>query len=120
MSADQRYTTRRDVRATIPVVDALTGAIVGRVGNLCATGIQVVRGGAIPADTLRPGALYQWAFALPDELVGGQVECGVEVMWNGIDAGRGSDLVGARFILIDPATMERIARWCEAGERAPA
>ncbi|MBS0200908.1 MAG: PilZ domain-containing protein [Proteobacteria bacterium] len=120
MSIDQRYTARRDVTMMIPVVDALTGAVVGRVGNLCATGLQVVRGNATSTEPLQPGALYQWAFALPTELGGGQVECGVEVMWNGNDAGRGGNLVGARFILIDPATMERIAQWCEAGERAPA
>lgn len=120
MSADKRYSARRDVRATIPVVDALTGAIVGRVGNLCATGIQIIRGGGNAASGLRPGALYQWTFALPGELGGGQIECGVEVMWNGHDDARRSDLVGARFILIDPATMERIATWCAAGERIPA
>ncbi|MBW8823951.1 MAG: hypothetical protein JF567_06970 [Xanthomonadales bacterium] len=120
MSSDQRYTARRDVTMMIPVVDALTGAVVGRVGNLCATGLQVVRGSGAAAEALCPGALYQWTFALPAELGGGQVECGVEVMWGGRDPGRGGDLVGARFILIEPATMERIARWCEAGERAPA
>lgn len=120
MSGNKRYTARRDVAAVIPVTDVLTGAALGRVGNLCATGIQVVRGGNAPAGALRPGALYQWAFALPAELGGAQVECGVEVMWNGHDPALGGDLIGARFILIDPALMERIAAWCEAGERTPA
>ncbi|PNS08394.1 PilZ domain-containing protein [Solilutibacter silvestris] len=120
MSVENRYTARRDVHATIPVVDALTGAIVGRVGNLCATGLQIVRGGGTAAGGLHTGALYQWTFALPGELGGGQIECGVEVMWSGRDTAQGRDLVGARFILIDPATMEQIAAWCGAGEHAPA
>ncbi len=119
MSANQRYTARRDVTAVIPVTDVLTGATVGRIGNLCATGIQVVRGTAAPG-SLRPGALYQWTFALPAELGGAQLECGVEVMWNGEDASAGGDVVGARFILIDPFLAERIASWCEAGEHTPA
>lgn len=113
MSADQRYTARRDVPTVIPVVDVLTGTVVGRIGNLCATGMQVVRGAAATG-SLRKGALYQWAFALPGELSGGQVECGVEVMWSDQDADAAGNLIGARFILIDPATMERIAQWCAA------
>lgn len=120
MSTDHRYSTRRDVSTMIPVVDALTGAVVGRVGNLCATGMQVVRGGSASTEPLQQGALYQWTFALPADIGGGQVECGVEVMWSGNDAGRGGDLIGARFILIDPATMERIAHWCTAAKPTPA
>lgn len=100
---------RREVPGTIGVVDCMTGAPVGHLGNLSVGGMLLVAGSPLAED-----ALYQLRFALPDDN-GAALEVGAHVLWCDRAGAPGQSWVGLRFLALPPQAVQRLEAWVAAG-----
>lgn len=110
MSGEFRRARRREVDGTVPVVDAMLGTRVGRLGNVSETGLLLI--GSTP---LADDALYQLAF----ELVGPdgapfEVEAGTHLLWTSDAQAPGQTWAGLRFITVPQAQMRLLRAWLDA------
>lgn len=107
MTDERRVTLRKHISTPIEVTDSLSGATVGRIGNLSTTGMMLVC-----AHPLNDNALYQLRFQLPgtpDDA--GVIDVGVHTMWTG-DAATGSyQWAGVRFISISAKATRALEGW---------
>ena len=108
MTHESRRMPRRTVPGLIEVVDCMTGAPVGHLGNLSAGGMLLIAGTPLTED-----ALYQLRFALPDQ-DGSELEVGAHVLWRDPASAPGQSWVGLRFLGVSPACMQRLTAWVEA------
>jgi len=111
MSAEHRRNKRKRADAIMQVTNAITGEIVGRVGNLSADGMMLVA-----SRPLREDALYQFIFHLPGQRGQSQaLEIGVHEQW--IEAANvpGQFWAGFRFIDIGEEDHQLLTRWLERG-----
>jgi hypothetical protein len=100
---------RRVAHLDIAVVDSLTEASVGRIGNLSESGVLLIL-----ADAPRADALYQFHFALPVEGAGSlPVDVGAHELWQDEAAAPGQVWAGFRFIDVDASSLAHIRRWVE-------
>lgn len=104
-----RRARRRRAIDRIDVVDAMTDAVIGQLGNLSESGLLLIANAPLGED-----ALYQWRFRLPHPDGGDvELECGAQVLWQ--DQAAGSQLwAGARFILLPKAAQEALNAWVDA------
>ncbi|MCK9538102.1 PilZ domain-containing protein [Dokdonella sp.] len=116
MSSEQRRSPRKRPPSPMQVTDALTGAMVGRIGDLSLDGLLLIAQSPIQSD-----ALYQLVFHLPDPSGRSQaIEVGVHEAWSESTSTQGHPWVGFRIIDIAPEARQRLAQWlagAEAGAR---
>ena len=111
MSAEHRRTKRKRADAIMQVTNAITGEIMGRVGNLSADGMML-----IAAKPVREDALYQVIFHLPNERGHAQpVEIGVHEQWSEPANVPGQFWAGFRFIDIGEDDFAVLSRWIDQG-----
>jgi hypothetical protein len=102
MGSEQRRSKRKYVDGVVNVTNAMTGAVMGRVGNLSVDGMMMI------ANTpVREDALFQVVFHLPDEH-GRPVplEVGVHEQWSEPASAPGQVWAGFRIIDIAPRDFE--------------
>ena len=107
--AELRRAKRKPPEQPIQVVNAMTGATIGRVGNLSINGMMLI------ADApFREDALYQFVFQLPDAK-GNNValEVGMHEQWSEPASVPGQYWAGFRIIDIAPHDAEILAAWVE-------
>lgn len=105
---DHRRSKRRQVDENIPVVNTMTGQVMGQVGNLSVDGMML-----ITARPLKSNALYQFSFHLLD--VRGlpvQLEIGCHEQWSD-SSQTGQAWAGLRIIDIAPRDQDLLAAWVE-------
>ncbi len=114
MSDELRRRRRREVDGAILVTDAMTGLVIGRIGNLSETGMLLA------ADApLREDALYQFRFRLPDADGAAQdYELGAHLLWIDRAGGSGLTWAGFRFIAVPDEQARRLSGWIAADARS--
>lgn len=104
---EHRRSPRKTAYVTIPVVNTMTEATIGRIGNLSIDGMLMVCDEAIAED-----ALLQLSFDLSD--ADGRVhaiEVGVHEQWSDPANVPGQHWVGFRFIDITTGDRSVIESW---------
>jgi len=107
--AEHRRAKRKPPSRPIQVINAMTGASVGHVGNLSINGMMLI--GDAP---LREDALFQFVFHLPDPK-GNEValEIGMHEQWSEPASVPGQFWAGFRIIDIAPHDLEILEAWVE-------
>jgi hypothetical protein len=107
---ENRRSRRKPVREAIEVTNALTGEMVGHVGNLSVDGMLLIAN-----RELVENALFQFAFDLPE---GGEssrhFEIGVHEQWGEPASTPGQHWFGFRIIDIAPADRKSLSAWVDA------
>ncbi len=111
MGSEQRRSKRKSAEGLIQVTNAMTGEVVGRVGNLSIDGMMIIAQTELAED-----GLYQFSFHLPD----GQgravtLEVGVHEQWQDPASTPGQYWSGFRIIDIAPRDLEALERWIGPG-----
>lgn len=110
MSSEFRRKPRRNPAEPILVIDAMTGASIGRVGNLSESGLLL-----IATEPMVDDALYQLQFRLPGaDGAASSYEVGAHVLWRDEDGTPGMAWTGFRFIAVPEAQAERLRAWIAA------
>lgn len=105
-----RRARRRRAIARIDVVDAMTDAVIGQLGNLSESGLLLIAHAPLNED-----ALYQWRFRLPQPGGGdAEVECGAQVLWLDRSGASAQLWAGARFILLPKTAQQALNAWVDA------
>lgn len=110
MNSESRRAKRREVGRSVEVTDAMTEAVVGRLGNLSQTGMLMIA--HLP---MMDDALFQLKFSLPED--GGfdrEIEVGAHHLWTEPGPAPGQFWAGFRFIDMDPKDSEFLQGWVEA------
>ena len=113
MGRESRRATRRAMSGTVLVTDTMTEEVIGRIGNLSASGVLL-----IASKPLTDDALYQFRFALPDNTGTQTVEVGAHVLWIDAASAPGQSWVGLRFLGLSTETTQRLRHWAEAANPA--
>ncbi|RZA10757.1 MAG: PilZ domain-containing protein [Lysobacteraceae bacterium] len=109
MGIESRRQTRRMVPGMMEVRDTITEETVGYVGNVSVGGMLLIASRPLVDD-----ALYQFRFALPDEVGESQLlEVGAHVLWVDDASAPGQSWVGLRFLGLSPGATQRLRRWAE-------
>lgn len=107
MNDERRNAPRKSSRATIEVIDDITGHNIGRIGNLSRTGMML-----LCEQPLQDGALYQLRLQMPGHsLVRTQIETGVQTMWTEGTSASGQQWAGLRIISISAPAAEWLDKW---------
>jgi hypothetical protein len=106
---EQRRAKRKPIESHAEVINAITGASMGRVGNISANGMMLIANQAVPED-----ALFQVHFHLPSKR-GRQVplELGLHEQWSEPASTPGQFWAGFRIIDISPQDLELLTAWVE-------
>ena len=115
MTSDETRRARRyDIPDTIQVVDTMTGAVVGRLGNLSESGMMLIA--SVP---LADDALYQLRFH-PDGVSGHRaIEVGAHLLWQDDASAPGQTWVGFRLIKVFDDHAQPLRHWLDTlGPRA--
>ncbi|WP_149196236.1 PilZ domain-containing protein [Luteimonas suaedae] len=110
MTRELRRARRRQAPEGILVTDAMTGEVVGRVGNLSETGMLMMSSTDLVED-----ALYQLRFALIDDA--GQertLELGAHLLWSDGASAPGQAWTGFRFIGLSAEQARQLRNWVDA------
>jgi hypothetical protein len=114
MSIENRRSRRKRVQDGIDVRNALTGEVVGFVGNLSVDGMLLIANRGLPEN-----ALFQFSFELPVD--GGtprRFEVGVHEQWGEPANIPGQHWYGFRIIDIAPEDRQALAAWVDRYEDA--
>lgn len=104
-----RRSVRKRTNEAILVTNAMTGATIGRIGNLSTDGMMLIS----PA-TAEEGCLFQVQFLLRD--ASGQprrLEIGIQCLWTTSARTERSHWTGCRIIDIAPAEQQVLDAWVE-------
>lgn len=117
MSSDEfRRQPRRDPGQPVGVFDVMTGAHVGRIGNISETGMLLAAQARLNED-----ALYQIRFSLPDGSgARTEYELGAHVLWLDDSNPSGVAWIGLRFIAIPEPQLRNLRTWISVQGPAPA
>ncbi|MEO7934786.1 MAG: PilZ domain-containing protein [Dokdonella sp.] len=104
---EYRRSPRKDAFVTIPVINKMTGEVMGRIGNLSADGMLMVCD-----EDVADGALFQLGF----ELVNGDgrpqaIEVGAQEMWAETANVPGQYWAGFHFIDVSDHDLDTIESW---------
>ena len=111
MGIESRRQARRTVPGMMEVYDTITEETVGCLGNVSVGGMSLIAN-----RTLVDDALYQFRFALPDDVGETQpLEVGAHVLWVDDASAPGQSWVGLRFIGLSPDATRRL-RLCTEQE----
>ena len=109
MGIESRRQARRTVPGMMEVYDTITEETVGYLGNVSVGGMLLIAN-----RTLVDDALYQFRFALPDDVGETQpLEVGAHVLWVDDASAPGQSWVGLRFIGLSPDATRRLRLWTE-------
>ena len=104
---ENRRSRRKRVKLGIEVTDALTGQLIGHVGNLSADGMLLIANRPVPDN-----ALFQFSFDLPDARgVARHFEIGVHEQWSEACTYPGQYWAGFRIIDIGPDDYRALSDW---------
>lgn len=109
---NQRRSVRRRVADALQVSDSISGASLGRIGNLSGDGLLLVGSRALPEQHV-----WQVDFPLPGN-PGRRMQAGIQCLWSVPAAGEHNHWNGCQFISISPQDQEVLDRWVEQ-EAAP-
>jgi len=115
MDADSRRMPRRDVAGATDVIDAMTGEVIGHLGNLSVGGMLLIAN----SPALVEDALYQLRFTLPGE-GGHELEVGAHALWRAEASAPGQSWVGMRFLALSPDATRALSEWVAHGGEANA
>lgn len=107
MNIEKRRGPRKRPDVVLQVSDAMTGEVVGQLGNISLEGMMLVASAPITDD-----ALYQFVFHLPD--AHGRlhpIEVGAHELWSERTSMQGRSWAGFRFIDISPADLRVLRDW---------
>lgn len=101
---EQRRSKRKHIEAFIQVVNAMTGEVIGRIGNLSVDGLMIMSSTQLAED-----GLYQFSFHLPEAQGRGHaLEVGVHEQWHEPANAPGQFWAGFRIIDIAPKDFESL------------
>lgn len=105
-----RRARRRKIADTIPVTDAMTEVVIGRIGNLSETGMLLIASAPLVED-----GLYQFRFPL-HELRGRDTlfELGAHLLWIDHASAPGQSWVGLRFLGVTEDQAKALRQWIDA------
>lgn len=104
---EYRRSPRKSAFVTIPVMNKMTGQVIGRIGNLSADGMLLVCD-----EKVTDGALFQLGFELVNE--DGQpqaIEVGAQEMWAERANVPGQYWAGFHIIDISDRDLEAVDSW---------
>ena len=107
MTQEFRRARRRKAHESLPVTDAMTGQVIGHIGNLSESGMLLIANQQLVND-----ALYQFRFTL--DLDDGQpaaVEIGVHLLWSDQASAPGQHWIGFRFIGLSDRQVRQLRAW---------
>ena len=115
MSHDpRRRQPRRAVPGRVDVIDTILEESVGHLGNLSVGGMLLIANRALVDD-----ALYQFRFALPDDMGETQpLEVGAHVLWVDDASAPGQSWAGLRFLGLSPEATRRLRWWTKQESHA--
>lgn len=114
MGIESRRQARRTVPGMMAVYDTITEETVGCLGNVSVGGMSLIANRPLVED-----ALYQFRFALPDDVGETQpLEVGAHVLWLDDASAPGQSWVGLRFIGLSPDATRRLRMWTEQESHA--
>ena len=104
---EHRRSPRKTAYTTIPVNNAMTGDMMGRIGNLSHDGMLLVCNRKVPDD-----ALFQLGFELIDADGNPRaIEVGVHEQWSEPANVPGQFWIGFQFIDVAPQDLATIESW---------
>ncbi|MBO9664315.1 PilZ domain-containing protein [Dokdonella sp.] len=107
---EKRRVPRKRPTMPLQVTDAMSGSVVGQLGNLSLEGMMLLTDIAVVDD-----ALYQFSFQLPDQHGRLQpIEVGVHEIWNEPTQRPGRYWAGFRFIDLGEAEERVLREWLGA------
>jgi hypothetical protein len=108
MTSEHRRSQRKRAHHMIHVTDAITGQLVGHVGNLSTDGMLLISNRQLPED-----ALFQFTFQLPSGATAKthQLEIGVHEQWCETANVPGQFWSGFRIIDIGPEDYNVLYDW---------
>ncbi len=104
---DKRRLPRKQPDIALQVSDAMTGEVVGRLGNLSTEGMMLIAHAPMVS-----AGLYQFVFHLADSH--GRVhpvEVGVHELWSDASNGRSQPWIGFRFIDVSASDVNLLREW---------
>jgi len=105
-----RRAKRRRIEGVVQVIDAMTDAVVGRIGNLSENGMLMIASAPLADD-----ALYQLRFALPHPRGGTfTVEAGMHALWQDRQNAAGQSWIGLRMISVSEDQLADLRQWLDA------
>lgn len=109
---EYRRTRRRKAEGTVEVIDTMTDAVIGRIGNLSDTGMLLIASAPLVDD-----ALYQFRFILHDAAnTPLPIEVGVHLLWQDQASAPGQTWTGLRFITMVDSQMQQLLQWLEGAD----
>lgn len=102
-----RRSRRREVSDTVYVVDSMTDAVIGQIGNISEAGMLVMASAPLVVD-----ALYQLRFDLTDG-DRSRFEIGAHLLWKDQASAPGQAWAGFRFIAMSDERMIRLRAWID-------
>lgn len=103
----ERRSVRKRVSESLPVIDGMTGAPLGRIGNLSADGLML-----IGTRALSEQHVYQVHFPLPgNSAAAPRLEVGIQCLWSEAASGEHSFWTGCQIISISPDGQETLDQW---------
>ena len=115
MGIESRRQARRTVPGMMEVYDTITEEPVGYLGNVSVGGMLLIANRALVDD-----ALYQFRFALPDDMGETQpLEVGAHVLWVDDASAPGQSWAGRRFPGLSPEAPRRLRWWTEQDSQTP-
>lgn len=106
---EHRRSPRKRAQQAIEVTNAISGELIGYVGNLSEDGMLLISGKALPED-----ALFQFSFPLQNHVTNGaahKLEIGVHEQWCEAAAVPGQFWTGFRIIDIGPDDQKVLSAW---------
>ncbi len=111
---EHRRKHRRNPNHMVGVLDVMTEALVGRIGNLSETGMLIQADHILVDD-----GLYQFRFALHDHDGSRHAyEVGAHHLWSQAASTPEQSWVGFRFIDISPDDAQRLRDWVHVDGKA--
>lgn len=110
MSQEFRRARRRKAHEPVSVTDAMTGQVIGQVGNLSESGMLLLANQPLVND-----ALYQFRFPL--QAAGGkspELEIGAHLLWSDEASAPGQHWIGFRFIGQSEQQLRHLRAWVNA------
>lgn len=105
--AGERHRAERGkIDQAVAVCDLIHDRPIGRLGDLSATGLQLISH-AVP----RSDAVYQVSLRLPGTGTAPPLELGIQEQWQDAAAAPGQVWAGFRIVSISPADAERLDTW---------
>lgn len=105
----ERRSERRQVAESLAVVDGMSGAQLGRIGNLSAEGLMLISPQPVPEQHV-----YQVRFPLPGAFAAApRLEVGIQCLWSEPASTADSHWAGCQIISISPEHRDLLDAWLE-------